>query len=557
VTVSTALNASRRTAELAALADGERVDVIVIGGGITGAGIALDAATRGLTVALVEKHDLAFGTSRWSSKLVHGGLRYLATGNVGIARRSAVERGLLMTRNAPHLVKAMPQLVPLLPAMGGAERALVRAGFLAGDGLRRLAGTPASTLPRSRRITADRACELVPAVRRDGLAGAFLAYDGQLIDDARLVTAVARTAAQHGARILTRLAASRATGSSVTLTDQRTGESFDVSARAVVNATGVWAGELDASIKLRPSRGTHLVFHASAFGNPVAALTIPIPGELNRFVFAMPEQLGRVYLGLTDENAPGPIPDVPQPTSDEIAFLLRTVNTALAVNLGPDDVIGAYAGLRPLIDTAHARSRIDTAHARSRNDTAHARSRIDTAHARSRIDTAHARSRNSTGEGRTADISREHAVIESPSGVISAVGGKLTEYRHMAEDVLDRAVALRGLHATECRTRNLPLVGAPANPVATLHSPADLPSSLVARYGAEAPNVIAQASCDRPTEPVADGIDVIRAEFEYAVTHEGAMTAGDILDRRTRIGLVEADRTRAAEVAAEFLARVG
>jgi glycerol-3-phosphate dehydrogenase len=504
--------------------------VIVIGGGITGAGIALDAATRGLTVALVEKHDLAFGTSRWSSKLVHGGLRYLATGNVGIARRSAVERGLLMTRNAPHLVKAMPQLVPLLPAMGGAERALVRAGFLAGDGLRRLAGTPASTLPRSRRITADRACELVPAVRRDGLAGAFLAYDGQLIDDARLVTAVARTAAQHGARILTRLAASRATGSSVTLTDQRTGESFDVSARAVVNATGVWAGELDASIKLRPSRGTHLVFHASAFGNPVAALTIPIPGELNRFVFAMPEQLGRVYLGLTDENAPGPIPDVPQPTSDEIAFLLRTVNTALAVNLGPDDVIGAYAGLRPLIDTAHARSRIDTAHARSRN---------------------------STGEGRTADISREHAVIESPSGVISAVGGKLTEYRHMAEDVLDRAVALRGLHATECRTRNLPLVGAPANPVATLHSPADLPSSLVARYGAEAPNVIAQASCDRPTEPVADGIDVTRAEFEYAVTHEGAMTAGDILDRRTRIGLVEADRTRAAEVAAEFLARVG
>ena len=147
MTVSTALNASRRTAELAALADGERVDVIVIGGGITGAGIALDAATRGLTVALVEKHDLAFGTSRWSSKLVHGGLRYLATGNIGIARRSAVERGLLMTRNAPHLVKAMPQLVPLLPAMGGAERVLVRAGFLAGDGLRRLAGTPASTLP--------------------------------------------------------------------------------------------------------------------------------------------------------------------------------------------------------------------------------------------------------------------------------------------------------------------------------------------------------------------------------------------------------------------------
>ncbi|MGV0801743.1 FAD-dependent oxidoreductase, partial [Mycolicibacterium elephantis] len=168
---STALNAARRTAELTALADGEALDVLVIGGGITGAGIALDAATRGLSVALVEKHDLAFGTSRWSSKLVHGGLRYLATGNVGIARRSAIERGILMTRNAPHLVSAMPQLVPLLPSMNTASRALVRIGFLAGDGLRKLAGTPGSVLPRSRRIDAQRAIELSPTVRRDGLDG--------------------------------------------------------------------------------------------------------------------------------------------------------------------------------------------------------------------------------------------------------------------------------------------------------------------------------------------------------------------------------------------------
>jgi glycerol-3-phosphate dehydrogenase len=508
VSGSTALNETRRATELAALADGEPLDVIVIGGGITGTGIALDAATRGLRVALVEKHDLAFGTSRWSSKLVHGGLRYLATGNVGIARRSAVERGILMTRNAPHLVKAMPQLVPLLPEMNTASRALVRFGFAAGDGLRKLAGTPSSTLPRSRCISAARAIEMAPTVRREGLKGGLLAYDGQLIDDARLVTAVARTAAQHGARILTRVAASNATGTSVTLTDTRSGESFDVTARAVINASGVWAGEVDTSIRLRPSRGTHLVFDAKAFGNPVAALTIPIPGEINRFVFAMPEQLGRVYLGLTDEDAPGPIPDVPEPTSEEISFLLDTVNTALDIALGPDDVIGAYAGLRPLIDTA---------------------------------------------EGRTADVSREHAVVGSPSGVISVIGGKLTEYRYMAEDVLDRAVALRGLPASPCRTRNLPLVGAPSNPVATLRSSVDLPSSLVARYGAEAPNVIAAASCERPTEPVAEGIDVTRAEFEYAVTHEGAMTVDDVLDRRTRIGLVESDRARAAAAAEELL----
>ncbi|MCP9276597.1 glycerol-3-phosphate dehydrogenase/oxidase [Mycolicibacterium arenosum] len=506
---ATALNAARRTADLTALADGGTLDVVVIGGGVTGAGIALDAASRGLSVALVEKHDLAFGTSRWSSKLVHGGLRYLATGNVGIARRSAIERGILMSRNAPHLVSAMPQLVPLLPEMSPAARALVRVGFVAGDGLRKLAGTSASVLPRSRRVDARRAVELAPTVRRDGLDGAFLAYDGQLIDDARLVTAIARTAAQHGARILTRVAADEATGTSVRLTDQLTGESFEVTAHAVVNAAGVWAGEVDASIRLRPSRGTHLVFDAAAFGNPTAALTIPIPGELNRFVFAMPEQLGRVYLGLTDEDAPGPIPDVPEPTPEEIAFLLDTVNTALATPLTTADVVGSYAGLRPLIES----------------------------------------------EGHTADVSREHAVTESPNGVVSVIGGKLTEYRYMAEDVLDRAIALRGLTAGPCRTRNLPLVGAPANSVSTTRSDVEPPSSLLARFGAEAPNVIARATCDRPTEPVADGIDVTRAEFEYAYTHEGALTVDDVLDRRTRIGLVDADRIRAAQAAEEVFPR--
>lgn len=510
--MSTALNAARRTADLTALADGAPLDLLVIGGGVTGVGVALDAASRGLSVALVEKHDLAFGTSRWSSKLVHGGLRYLATGNVGIARRSAVERGILMTRNAPHLVRAMPQLVPLLPSMGRTERTLVRAGFLAGDVLRKAAGTPSSVLPRSRRISAPRVIEMAATLRRDGLDGGLLAYDGQLIDDARLVVAVARTAAQHGARILTYVAASEATGSSVRLTDQRSGESFEVSARAVINATGVWAGEIDPALKLRPSRGTHLVFDAATFGNPTAALTIPIPGELNRFVFAMPEQLGRVYLGLTDEDAPGAIPDVPQPSPDEIDFLLQTVNTALEITLDKSDVIGAYAGLRPLIDT---------------------------------------------GAGRTADVSRDHAIVESDSGVISVIGGKLTEYRRMAQDVLDHAVARRGLTAGGCRTHDLPLLGALANPGSDVALTTDLPEPLIARYGAEAANVVATASCERPTDPVADGIDVTRAEFEYAVTHEGALSVDDIVDRRTRIGLVQSDRERVVGVAEEFLGRFG
>jgi glycerol-3-phosphate dehydrogenase len=244
------------------------------------------------------------------------------------------------------------------------------------------------------------------------------------------------------------------------------------------------------------------------FGNPTAALTIPIPGEINRFVFAMPEQLGRVYLGLTDEDAPGPIPDVPQPTSDEVTFLLDTVNTALGTRLREADVVGAYAGLRPLVDT---------------------------------------------GAGPTADISRDHAVIESASGMVSVIGGKLTEYRHMAEDVLNRTIQWRRMTAGECRTRDLPLVGAPGNPVSSVTDTNGLPSSLVARYGAEALNVLTSATCARPTDAVADGIDVLRAEFQYAVTHEGALDADDIIDRRTRIGLVNPDRDRVIGVAEEFL----
>ena len=191
-----------------------------------------------------------------------------------------------------------------------------------------------------------------------------------------------------------------------------------------------------------------------------------------------------------------------------MAFLLDTVNTALQTALTTADVTGAYAGLRPLIDA---------------------------------------------GEGRTSDLSRDHAVLESDSGLFSVVGGKLTEYRYMAQDVLDRAVAARGLRAQPCRTRDLPLVGAPGNPVGTQGITGDIPASLIARYGAEAPDVIASARCERPTAPVAEGIDVTRAEFEFAVTHEAALDAGDILDRRTRIGLVASDRELAVAAAEEVL----
>ncbi|TQF65359.1 glycerol-3-phosphate dehydrogenase/oxidase [Rhodococcus spelaei] len=488
-----ALDADRRSRELSELGDGAELDMLVIGGGITGVGVALDAATRGLKVALVERRDLAFGTSRWSSKLAHGGLRYLASGNVGIARESAVERGILMTRTAPHLVRAMPQLVPLLPSVGLFEKSLVRAGFLAGDVLRATAGTPSRVLPRSRRIGAGEAAALAPAVQRDGLRGALLAYDGQLVDDARLVVAIARTAAANGARILTRVGAYDVTGGSARLRDELTGEELTVHARTVVNAAGVWAGQVDPDIALKPSRGTHLVLSAQTLGNPTAALTVPIPGETNRFVFALPAQLGRVYLGLTDEAIDGEIPDVPQAADFEIDFLLDTVNTALGGALTRDDVLATYSGLRPLLDT---------------------------------------------GDGDTADLSRNHAVLTSSNGVISVVGGKLTTYRKMAQDAVDAAVRAGGLAAGPCATNHLPLVGVgPA--------PRDLPASLVARYGAESAAV---AACG-DLEPVAEGIDVTRAEFAFAVSHEGALDVDDLLDRRTRIGLVPADRERARPAA--------
>ncbi|MEV0250981.1 glycerol-3-phosphate dehydrogenase/oxidase [Nocardia sp. NPDC050712] len=495
-----ALNAVRRARELQDLGD---IDLLVIGGGVTGAGAALDAAARGLRTVLVERHDLAFGTSRWSSKLVHGGLRYLASGQVGIAHESAVERGILLRTTAPHLVRPLPQVVPLLPSVGVAQRALIRAGFVAGDVLRRTAGTPPALLPRSRRIAAAEALRLAPTVRRDGLRGGLQAWDGQLVDDARLVVALARTAAAHGATVLTRVEALDVQGDSVTLRDTLTGETQHVRPRAVLNATGVWADQVDPSIELRPSRGTHLVFDAAAFGGLTASLTVPVPGSTSRFVFAFPAAHGRVYLGLTDEDAPGPVPDEPKPTETEIDFLLDTINTALREPLTRGDIRGSYAGLRPLLKT---------------------------------------------GDGSTADISRQHAVLHSPNGVITVVGGKLTTYRQMAEDAVDAAVSARGLAAAPCRTKRLPLVGAVSG-AARDRIPA--PPILVERYGSEAPEVLAAAAyLPAPHEPVAPGIDVTAAEFAFAVSHEGALTPDDLLDRRTRIGLVDADRAAALPAAA-------
>ena len=214
--------------------------MLVIGGGVTGTGVALDAASRGLKTVLLEAHDLAFGTSRWSSKLVHGGLRYLAKGDVKLAHESAVERGILMTRTAPHLTRTLPMLFPLHDNAGH----FVMSGLKAGNALRIAAGTSAHVLPRPRRVSRHEALALVPGLDPENLTGGLLSYDGQLVDDARLVVALARTAAGHGARIITRAKVTTLQGDGAEATDTLTGTTITIRAKAVINATGVWAGTL-------------------------------------------------------------------------------------------------------------------------------------------------------------------------------------------------------------------------------------------------------------------------------------------------------------------------
>jgi glycerol-3-phosphate dehydrogenase len=500
-----ALNAEQRLADLAALRDArEPLDVLVIGGGVTGAGVALDAPPRGLRVALVERRDLAWGTSRWSSKLVHGGLRYLAQGAVGIAMESARERHVLLTRTAPHLVRPIVQAIPLTPAIDARAERETRIGLRLGDGLRRAAGTSVRDLPRTRRVDADATLRLAPGVARAGLRGGIVSWDAQLEDDARLVVGLARTAAAHGALVATRCAALELAGDGARVRDELSGEAFDVRARAVINATGVWAGELVDGLALRPSLGTHVVVDLERLGGLAGQLSVPVPGERHRWVFALAQRSGLAYVGLTDEAAPGPIPDVPVAPQADVDFLLQTLSATLAVPLTPDDVLGTYAGLRPLVE----------------------------------------------GDGeKTADLSRRHAVIRGDGGLVSVVGGKLTTYRRMAQDAVDAAVEAGGLAAKAgpCRTRDVPLVGAAGrDALAALAAGGTVAPRLVDRHGAQAMAVAALAAGDPELlAPVAPGLDVLGVEVLHAAGAEGALDADDVLDRRTRIGLVAADRERA------------
>ena len=501
------LNAGQREAHLEELRDGPPFDVLVVGGGVVGTGVALDAAARGLRVALVERRDLAWGTSRWSSKLVHGGLRYLAQGAVDVALECARERQVLLRRTAPHLVRPIPQVIPLGNGIDQRAERVTRVGLTLGDVLRRGSGTRRRDLPRARRIGIPELTRLAPGVNREGLRGGLMAWDAQLEDDARLVVALARTAALHGAKVVTRCAAEEVSGSGARVRDELTGASFDVRARSVVNAAGVWAGELTGGIELRPSLGTHLVVRLESLGGLAGMLSVPVAGERGRWVFAIGQRNGLALVGLTDVAVSGPLPEVPQPLAEDIPFLLETISGALARPLASEDVVGSFAGLRPLVDGASGVP--------------------------------------------SADLSRRHAVVRGEGGLVSVIGGKLTTYRRIAEQAVDAAVEAGGLEGGPCRTRSLPLVGAaPRQALAAIPAP----GRLVDRHGAQAPAVLALAGGDPALlAPVAPGLDVLLVEVLHAMHSEGALNADDVLDRRTRIGLVPADRARAEATVRELV----
>jgi glycerol-3-phosphate dehydrogenase len=502
-------------------------DVVVVGGGITGVGCALDAASRGLRTALVERDDFASGTSSKSSKLVHGGLRYLQQGDVRLVYEALAERQRLR-RNAPHLVKVLPFLIPVLAKDGVISRKAARAMGSAMWMYDLTGGVRIGKLHE--RISAEEALAHVPTLPADRLMPSYLYYDARA-DDARLCLAVARTAAlHHGAVVVNRAEVTGLTkdeqGRARGLTVQVDGRSVEVSAAAVVNATGVWADQVRAfdepgrTHTIRPAKGIHITVPWHKVRNDIAAV-IPVPGD-KRSVFVVPWG-DFTFVGTTDTDYDGPLDD-PQCTADDVAYLLRALRASVTTDISERDVVGTWAGLRPLVADPDA-------------------------------------------TGRTADLSRRHAVQRSRSGVVTITGGKLTTYREMAADTIDevlRHVLERG--AVErvqrhSRTRRLRLQGAEgydellaeADTVSPLG--ADVVRHLADRYGAEARTVLAIAESDPDlAEPLVPGLPYLRAEAVFGVRYEMAGTVDDVLGRRTRARLLARDDSaRAAESTAALI----
>jgi glycerol-3-phosphate dehydrogenase len=503
----------RREDALAALQD-ESFDVVVIGGGITGAGVALDAASRGYSVALVERDDFASGTSSRSSKLVHGGLRYLQNFDLGLVREALLERAL-MVNLAPHLVRPLPLLVPGFD--GKRPDLLVGVGLnmydvMARDRLRRRPDDEEWSPDRHRVISAEETIELIPALEQRNPTSAYLFYDCQT-DDVRLVLTVLGEAERFGAVIANRanvtgLVDRGGRASGVLCLDRVSGTEFELRAENVVNATGVWADQIrpdeiyDAEEvpRIRPSRGTHITLSHKDL-NLIAGAIVPAGG--NRTIFALP-WLGRTLIGTTDNDYDGPLDHIP-PDPGDIEYLLEACNEFFGTALGPGDLTGAYAGVRPLISTGDPK--------------------------------------------KSVDISRRAELYETSSGMLTITGGKLTTWRRMAKMTVDRIVERESREA-ECRTHEIPLGLPPED--------GDLPEvegvddesreRLGGRYGHAARGVLDLAA-ERPelARRIVPELPDLLAEAPFAVRHEQASSLADVLMRRTRLGLLAAPALTAAD----------
>lgn len=502
-------SAETRRADLERMAQTE-LDVLVIGGGITGAGIALDAASRGLRVGLVEKDDFASGTSGRSSRLIHGGVRYLEHRHFDVVHESLRERAILL-RLAPHLVSRIPMYVP---GHSPRQRALFRIGLLVYDGLALGRNVGSSRFAGAR--------EMARAAPGLGHPTGGVAYFECRTDDARLTLEVARTARAHGAlvanhaRVVDLIGEGRVRGARVV--DELTGEPFDVLARVVANAGGVWAGRIqamgtEAPKLLQPSKGVHLVFRPGAIRTRVG-LSIPSGAHDRRYVFVVPWG-ERVYAGTTDTPYAGDVEDPPV-TDEDRAYVLDAVRRSFP-DVTPADVVAEWAGLRPLL---------------APDGSADSASMV-------------------TDPGpppehmlKTADLSRRHAIYESPPGLLTITGGKLTAYRSMAEELVDRAARLLRVRRRS-GTDRIPL-GFEGDLAVALGRAAERgravgmgPASsarLVRRFGTDWLAAVELVEADPAlSEPLVEGFPVLRVEAELARTREMAITEDDVLVRRTRL----------------------
>lgn len=504
------IGAFDRTRNLQLLEDGT-YDVLVIGGGITGCGVALDAASRGLRTALVERDDFASGTSSKSSKLVHGGLRYLQNGDVRLVYEALRERQRLL-RNAPHLVKVMPFLIPMFGKDGVIHPKLARA---LGSAMWMYDLTGGFRIGKlHKRISAEETMAHMPTLPPGRIAASYLYYDAQA-DDSRLTVTIARTAAEeHGAVCvnhapvveLLRAGGEQVSGAVV----EADGRRLEIRAKAVVNATGVWADDVRALDEganpdtIRPAKGIHLTVPWSLVRNDIAVVA-PVPKD-KRSVFVVPWPAADggepefTYIGTTDTDYDGPLDD-PQCTPEDVAYLLRAINASTTTEITEEHVVGTWAGLRPLV--------------------------------------------KADASGRTADLSRSHAVHASDSGMITVTGGKLTTYREMAADTVDVVADQLDLPRARrtSRTPRLRLLGADGyEPDAT-----GVASHLHERFGGEARVVQIMIERDPALgEPLVPGLPYVKAEAVYAARYEMARTLDDVLSRRTRALLLARDATAAA-----------